>query len=109
MAKETTNRANQVIFGGVAEADGICQTLADAVPSDGNDIAWIPDSCINGKDGCRFWRSTTPDQLVGGLTAGNNFLGLSGARDRPADLDENGNTATHEPAGSGTNTSGLHV
>jgi hypothetical protein len=76
-------------LGGLAGADAICQTLAQAAGLPGTYKAWLSDSTAS--PSTRFVRSTGPYRLVGGSKIADNWKDLTdGALQVPIIVTETG-------------------
>ena len=99
----TTTNGN---LGGLAGADAICQTAADAASLGGSYKAWISDS--TGSPSTRFSHASVPYALVDGTPIAINWAGLiSGNLLRPIDLTE-ANVAYQDYIYTATNPNGTY-
>jgi hypothetical protein len=66
-------------FGGLAGADGICQSLAEGslATGSGEYKAWLSDGANSPSNGLRFTHSTVPYQLVDGTEVASSYADLT--------------------------------
>ena len=102
----TSTQTHQGNFGGVAAADNICQTLADAVPLDAtNGIyrAWLSTTATSPATDGAWTKAMIEYRLVNGTKVADDYMDLTdGSLDAPINRDELGNAVAPTLALTGT-------
>lgn len=93
-------------FGGLTQADNICQTRANTAGIGGTWKAWLSDSTTSAS--LRLHHATVPYKLVNGTIIANNWTDLTdGSIQNKINIDENGNAkSSTNYVLTGTNTDG---